>query len=99
VTVGELRQKLLHYALHAHHVTVLDHDQQLVAESTVDEYAPHGRRRHVIRMDMPVDYGKLGVLAKQMMLFDWLLESLGDEDGELLDYFATKLMERLGGSR
>jgi hypothetical protein len=95
VKVGDLRKLLVHYAMHAHHAIVSNKTQDLDAYHRVDAYIRDpAQSRHEIAMSFPNAVPKLDVRSRQMLLFDWLCELLG-EDQELLDYFATRLIERL----
>jgi len=80
----------------------------LAAETGVDR---HGYARHdvgggegpayrwiQVRLLLPDGMPRVTAQTEQRFLFDRLIESLS-RDSELLDFFATKLMEKLGGAR
>lgn len=91
MSVTDLRKLLMRYAMYTPHVQV--YDNTVAAGHRVDTL-PGGVYRHEVSMTMPAVYPLLDKLAQQMLLFDWLCEMFG-EDASLVDYFATKLMERL----
>lgn len=90
------REMFLYYAMHA--------DLGDAVSRSADAYSPHVRgdgpayKVHRMTIELPAAYLEKSLRERQAWLFDRLCEHL-DEDGELLDFFATKLMERLGGKR
>jgi hypothetical protein len=94
MTIKELRDALLEYAMAADHA---NKPQFTVSRYVLHDVAVGGTayKRHEIRVSLPVGQPRSKPQDRPIWLFERLIEALDASGDELLDHFATKLMERL----